>query len=41
VQALLFKYPEPSVARIYSAPRAPRGTSCTTHPRGPARARRG
>src|SRR5215475_7147817 len=26
VQALLVKYPEPSAARIYSAPRVPRGT---------------
>src|SRR5215468_11827703 len=30
VRALLFKYPEPYAARIYSAPRAPRGTSYTT-----------
>src|SRR5215475_3475661 len=40
-QALLFKYPEPSAARIYSRSRAPRGTSCTTYPCQPTRARRG
>src|SRR5215467_5043784 len=41
VRALLFKYPEPSAARIYSAPRPPHGTSCTTCPRPTARAQRG
>ena len=41
VQALLSKYPEPSVARIYSAPRAPYGTSCMEYPPDRARAWRG